>query len=224
MTEKILALIPALNAELTIGPVVSSLKNFASDVVVVDDGSSDRTGQVARDAGAIVLRHEANQGKGAGLKTGFQYALDRGFDAVITLDADGQHLPSELPKFIKVWSETGADLIVGSRRHLFDQMVFKRRIANRFSAWMIAALAGLSIDDSQTGFRLYSSRLIRQLAMKSDGFAAESEALVQTGKLKLPFASVPIELGFVDGLSTSHYRPVADTLRIAWFVIRARVS
>ncbi len=98
MTERIVGLIPALNAEGSIGAVIRSATPYVSQVVVVDDGSSDRTGAVAKEAGATVLRHEVNRGKGAALKTGFHWAVENGFDGVITLDADGQHLPSSRPR------------------------------------------------------------------------------------------------------------------------------
>jgi glycosyltransferase involved in cell wall biosynthesis len=222
MNEHFTALIPALNAEKTVPPIVAGCLEQISHVLVVDDGSSDRTGRVAADAGATVLRHEVNRGKGAALKTGFAWALQQGFDGVVSLDADGQHLPTEIPKFLQTRSETAADLIIGSRRHLFGGMLPRRRMANTFSAWAIARASGTGVDDSQSGFRLYSANLLRSVHLASDGFDMESEVIIRAGRLGLKVITVPIELGFVDGLSTSHYRPVADTLRIAWTGIKAR--
>ncbi|HEX7150842.1 MAG TPA: glycosyltransferase family 2 protein [Thermoanaerobaculia bacterium] len=219
---KILALIPALNAERTLPPVVAeALKHL--ETVVVDDGSRDRTGDVARAAGATVLRHEVNRGKGGALKTGFAYALERGYDGVVTLDADGQHLASEIPKFLRAAEETKADLIIGGRSHLFAQMLPRRRIANRFSAWCIAKTSGTGVTDSQSGFRFYSANLLRTLTLRTDGFDMESEVIVRAGRRGLRVQTIPIDLGFVDGISTSHYKPLADTLRIAWTVFRSRL-
>jgi glycosyltransferase involved in cell wall biosynthesis len=215
-------IIPALNAARTVGNVVTEARKHHEPVVVIDDGSTDGTGDVARAAGAIVLRHEVNRRKGAALKTGFAWALENGCNAVITLDADGQHLPSEIPKFIEQYARGGEDLIIGGRAHLFEHMLPRRRNANRFSAWCIAKCSGADITDSQSGFRLYSARLLRALKLRTDGFEMESEVIVLAGKRKLRIITIPIDLGFVDGLSTSHFRPLLDTLRIAWTVMRAR--
>jgi glycosyltransferase involved in cell wall biosynthesis len=224
MSERVMALIPALNAAKTIGPVVQeSLRNL-DDVVVIDDGSTDGTADVARAAGAThVLRHEVNRGKGGALKTGFAHALANGFDAVVTLDADGQHLAQEIPKFLDARARTGADLIIGGRAHLFDRMLPRRRMANRFSAWAIAKASRTGITDSQSGFRLYSACLLRGVSLRTDGFDMESEVIVRAGWGGYTVITTPIELGFVDGVSTSHYKPLLDTLRIAWTVFRARM-
>jgi glycosyltransferase involved in cell wall biosynthesis len=223
MTERLLVLIPALNAEPSLGDVVQSCRRFMETVIVVDDGSTDRTGEVARAAGAAVLRHDVNRGKGAALKTGFTYALQNGFDGVITLDADGQHLPTEIPKILAARAETGADLIIGGRAHLFEQMLPRRRRANRFSARTIAWAAGSEVTDSQSGFRFYSAKLLGAVALRSDGFDMESEVIVRAGRGGFRVLTIAIDLGFVDGLCTSHYKPLADTLRIAWTVVKTRV-
>jgi len=222
VTERVLVLIPAFNAVRTVAGVVRECKSVAADVLVVDDGSADATGSAAAAAGAHVLRHPKNRGKGAALKTGFVYALENGYDAVITLDADGQHLPREIPKFLACRGETRADLIIGGRAHLFDQMLPRRRLANRFSAWSIAKASKTGITDSQSGFRLYSARLLRAVKLRSDGFDLESEVIVRAGCDGFGVITTPIDLGFVDGLSTSHYKPLSDSLRIAWTVFRAR--
>ncbi len=223
MTERIAVIIPALNAERTVPRVVQKARLKIEPVVVIDDGSSDATGEVARAVGAIVLRHDVNRGKGAALKTGFAWARENGYDGVITLDADGQHLPGEIPKFLQEREESGADLIIGGRAHLFEQMLPRRRNANRFSAWCIAKCSGQRITDSQSGFRFYSARLIDGIKLRTDGFDMESEVIVRAGRRGYKIVTIPIELGFVDGLSTSHYKPLKDTLRIAWTVTRARL-
>ncbi len=219
---KFLVLIPALNAEKSIGDIIRGCLRVTENAVLVDDGSSDRTGEVAREAGASVLRHEVNRGKGAALKTGFAYALEKGFEGVVTLDADGQHLPGEIPKLVAARESTGADLIIGSREHLFDQMLVRRRLANRFSAWSIAKTSGTGVTDSQSGFRFYSADLLRSVTLKSNGFDMESEVIVRAGRGGFRVIVVPIELGFIDGVTTSHYRPLGDTLRIAWTVFKTR--
>ena len=223
MSEKVVAIIPALNAERTLPGVIEQARRQIEPVVVIDDGSRDRTGDVARAAGAIVLRHEVNRGKGGALKTGFAWARENGYEGVITLDADGQHLPSEIPKFLRQRESGGEDLIIGGRAHLFGQMLPRRRNANRFSAWCIAKCSGVPITDSQSGFRFYSARLIDGIDLRTNGFDMESEVIVRAGRRGFRIVTIPIDLGFVDGLSTSHYRPLKDTLRIAWTVTRARL-
>ena len=223
MSEKTLIIIPAYNAARTVADVVKSCVNIISNILVVDDGSRDDTAAAAKSAGAEVMSHSRNRGKGAALKTGFAWALEHGFDAVITLDADGQHLPHEIPKFLACREETHADLIIGGRAHLFAQMLPRRRLANRFSAWTIAKASKTGITDSQSGFRLYSANLLRNVRLRTDGFDMESEVIVHAGRRGFKVVTTPIELGFVDGISTSHYNPLKDTLRIAWTVTRARL-
>ncbi|HUP47176.1 MAG TPA: glycosyltransferase family 2 protein [Thermoanaerobaculia bacterium] len=223
MTERIAVIIPAFNAAPLIGPVVRASLEQIPAVAVVDDGSSDGTGEVAAKAGARVLRHERNRGKGAALKSGFAWALDNGYDGVITLDADGQHLPQEIPKFIRARAESGADLIIGGRARHFSGMLPRRRAANRFSAWTISIAAGTPVTDSQSGFRFYSATLLRAFPLRADGFDMESEVIVRAGRGRLRILTIPIDLGFIDGVATSHYRPVKDTLKIAWRVVRTRV-
>jgi len=222
VSEKVAVLIPAFNAGRSVGEVVRGSREWIRDVVVVDDGSTDNTAPAARDAGAEIVSHAHNRGKGAALKSGFAWALEHGYDAVITLDADGQHLPREIPKFLRCREQTGADLIIGGRAHLFGEMLPRRRMANRFSAWSIARASRTGITDSQSGFRLYSARLLRSVRLHTDGFDLESEVIVRAGLGGFKVLTIPIDLGFVDGLSTSHYKPLKDTLRIAWTVFRAR--
>jgi glycosyltransferase involved in cell wall biosynthesis len=219
---KVFALIPALDAGATIADVVRQSRDHVQAVVVIDDGSTDGTSDVARAEGAIVLRHEVNQGKGASLKTGFKYAVDNGYDGVITLDADGQHLPSEIPKILGAAQQENADLVIGGRSHLFDHMLPRRRVANRFSAWSIAKCAGTRVTDSQSGFRFYSTKLLRAITLRTDGFDMESEVIVRAGRGGFKILTTPISLGFIDGISTSHYKPLKDTMQIAWTVFRTR--
>jgi glycosyltransferase involved in cell wall biosynthesis len=141
---------------------------------------------------------------------------------VITLDADGQHLPREIAKLLRERERGGCDLIIGGRSHLFDEMLPRRRMANRFSAACISLASGAKITDSQSGFRFYSANLLRNLKLHTDGFDMESEVIVRAGRRGFGIVTIPIDLGFVDGLSTSHYKPLKDTLRIAWTVARAR--
>jgi glycosyltransferase involved in cell wall biosynthesis len=222
LIDDVAVIIPALNAAKSVGPIIAEAKKYVGNVVLIDDGSSDGTGDVGRDAGAIVIRHDVNRGKGGALKSGFLWALDRGLDGVITLDADGQHLPRQIPEFIEERRVSGADLIIGGRAHLFGGMLPRRRMANRFSAWAVAKASRTKIKDSQSGFRFYSSRVLREIPLRAEGFDMETEVIIRAGVRGLKVVQIPIDLGFVDGLSTSHYKPLLDTLRIAWTGFRAR--
>jgi glycosyltransferase involved in cell wall biosynthesis len=224
MPDRFMIAIPAKDAEKTVGKVVAQCKQLLPDVVVVDDGSTDRTGEVARANGATVLVHEVNRKKGAALKTAFSHALQNSYTAVITLDADGQHLPTEIPKLIRAREDTQGDLIIGSRAHLFENMLPRRRRANRFSAWAVGFAAGADVDDAQSGFRIYSDRLIGTIRAGSDGFDFENEIIVRAGRAGFKIVMVPVDLGFVDGIPTSHYKPVKDTAKIFWTVTRTAVG
>jgi glycosyltransferase involved in cell wall biosynthesis len=217
---KVAVLIPAFNAARTLEPVLRGALEQIPIVAVIDDGSVDGTADVAARAGATVLKHEVNRGKGAALKTGFRWACEQRLDGVITLDADGQHLPREIPKFLACHGETRGDLIIGGRAHLFGQMLPRRRIANEFSAWTIAFASGTNVTDAQSGYRFYSTPLLRSVKLRSNGFAMESEVIVRAGRGGFKVLTTPIDLGFVDGLSTSHYKPLKDTLTIAGVVFR----
>ena len=168
-----------------------------------------------------MLRHEQNRGKGSALRTAFDDLFGRGFDAVLTLDADGQHLAEEIPK-LRAGLVPGIDLVLGSRQALFEGMVLQRRLANRCSARLISFAAGCRVGDAQTGFRIYRRRLVEATGFPEPRFEAESAVVVRAARLGFKIAGVPVRLGFVDGRRTSHYRPVVDSLRIALAVVRAR--
>ena len=214
-------IIPAFQAEASIADVAGRSRKFSDHVLVVDDGSTDATEKQAIQAGAQVLRHPHNQGKGRALRTGFEYFFSRGHEEVITLDADGQHLPEEIPKLLAA-RELQADMVIGSRATLFAGMHGVRLWSNTLSSKVISAVAGEAIDDVQSGFRLYTRKLIQTTGFAEPRFEAESAVVVRAIRYGLRIALTPVELGFVDGRRTSHYRPLVDSLRIAMAVTRAR--
>jgi hypothetical protein len=148
--------------------------------------------------------------------------MTRGFDGVITLDADGQHLPEEIPRLLELAPD--ADLVLGTRAHLFAEMTSLRRLSNRLSSSAISFAAGRSISDVQTGFRYYSRTLIERLGLPTGRFEAESALVVRAVRCELRVRTTPVRLGFADGMTTSHYRPVIDSVRIAAAVIGARLG
>jgi len=222
MTRRLAAVIPAYDAEPSVGDVVRATLEMTQPVLVVDDGSVDETGERAREAGAEVIRHDHNRGKGAALRTAFSHLFEQGYHAVLTLDADGQHLASEIPKLVAAW-RAGGDLVLGDREHLFARMSRLRQRSNGISSGLISFVAGRRVGDVQTGFRIYSRRLIQRTGFPEDRFEAESAVVVRAARRGFNIVAVPIELGFADGRCTSHYRPIIDSLRIARAVIAARL-
>jgi len=172
---RILALIPAHNESGRIAPVIDAVK-ARLPVLVVDDGSTDNTSDVARSHGAIVIRQEPNQGKGAALLNGFRYFLGGEYDAVLTLDADGQHDPAEIPLFAEKYERDHSDLIIGRRD--FRKMPFPRNISNTFGTWMFSNALKLYVPDNQSGYRLHSRRLVESMIDSQEhGFEFEVEII-----------------------------------------------
>ena len=218
-----MVVIPALNAEATIGPVVAAARRHVPRTIVVDDGSVDGTGEAARRAGAEVIRHVSNLGKGAALTTAFEALRaerDDALQAVITLDADGQHDPDDIPAFVELHRRERPAIIVGSRQRHFAEMWGPRRAMNRFSSAALRFFTGAHLPDTQSGFRLYDAGFLEALRLSGRRYEAEMEALMQATARSLPIASVPIHLRVVDGRATSHYRPLSDTFRIIGTVLR----
>ena len=220
---KIAAAIPAYQAAPSVGAVVQGTFEQLREVLVVDDGSTDRTGEAARQAGARLISFPVNRGKGAALAAAFADLFGRGFDGVLTLDADGQHLPEEIPKLLPA-VEAGGDLVLGVRDHLFGEMSAVRRASNRLSSRAISFAAGQRLTDIQTGFRYYSRRLIETVGFPEARFEAESAVVVRAARRGFRIVTVPVHLAFADGRTTSHYRPLIDSLRIAGAVTRARLE
>jgi glycosyltransferase involved in cell wall biosynthesis len=215
---RVCAVIPARDAASTIGSVVHGLRTVLPEarVVVVDDGSTDATGACAAEAGALVLRHDVNQGKGAALQTGFDEALRMEADAVLALDADGQHDPSWAPGLLA--GLMAADMIVGSRLGDRAGMPWLRRATNDVTSWWVSQLARTPIEDSQSGYRAIRSSVLRAIRPVARRFDYESEFLVAAARAGFRIAAVPIPTLY--NAPGSHIRPVQDTVRFVGFVLR----
>ncbi len=213
-------LIPSYNAEKTLGAVAAECLRKGVPVVVVDDGSTDGTARVAAALPVVLLRHEQNLGKGRALRTGFAWALEQGCEAVITIDADGQHDVSAVERLYQFARDNGVDLLIASRHTQFVKMAGLRAFWNRFGVWCMRKRTGFEITDSQSGFRCYSAGLIRSLTLLADGYDLEMEILMKAWRKGFKIASLPVAARVADGRSTSHFRPVRDTWNICKIFLR----
>ena len=212
---EILALIPAYNEAERIVPVIQGAKAHLP-VLVVDDGSRDATSQLAHDCGAQVLRLEPNQGKGAALKAGFQRAIEQGFKAVLTLDADGQHDTAEIPTFLQTWETKRPDMIIGVRD--FSKMPFPRRYSNPIGQWLFNWAVGRFVPDNQSGYRLFSRRLMEaSLDSPVGGFEFEVEIIVICIKRGFSLVGVPIRTIYAgEGSHITPVKHVGRYFRLIW--------
>lgn len=216
------AIIPAYLEQDRIGDVVRRVLEAIRPVVVVDDGSPDRTAAAAEAAGAVVLRHPRNLGKGAALHTGFRYAKERGCEFVVTLDADGQHAPSDIPRFLDAYARTGLPVLVGTRMDDPRTMPAIRRWTNRFMSAYLSREMKQAVPDTQCGFRLYRCAVLPAEAPAAAGYAAESEILLHLAARGVQIGSVPITVIYRDEVSKIH--PLRDTLRFFRMVRRFRMQ
>jgi len=191
----IAVLIPALNAAQTLSEVLLKVHSFVPPecVFVVDDGSTDETSLIARESGACVVRHAENRGKGAALRSGFERILaETRYQRVITMDADLQHDPAEIPKFVLRWNAGGADVIIGSRRRIGSGMPIHRMLSNTITSLLVSARAGVVVRDSQSGYRCISRKVLSAVEFSSDGFEAETEMLIKAARRGFMIDFVPI--------------------------------
>lgn len=207
-------LIPAYNAAQTITGVVREALQTGFPLLVVDDGSVDGTAGRLRELPVEILSHPENRGKGSALRTGFAWARAHGFTGVVTVDADGQHDVSAAPLLAATAVGRGVDILIASRAVQFRQMAGLRSFWNRFGGWCMKRRTGFDIDDSQSGFRYYSARLLREVALSADGYDMEMEILLKAWRGGFRIDSIPVAARVADGRATSHFRAVPDTWRI----------
>lgn len=207
--QNFLVILPAYNESRFIERLVNDLRALSVPLLVVDDGSSDGTGELAEAAGATVIRMDGNKGKGFALAAGFEYAWEGGYDAVVTMDSDGQHDPRDVMRFFDVYNRTGIPVLVGNR--IFDRkrMPWIRRVTNDRMSHMLNRRMKQYIADTQNGFRLYQTDVINMVRSESTGFAAESEILLKLDEIGIRMGSVPVAA--IYGSEKSHIRPLHDT-------------
>ena len=224
MRTDIAALIPAYQAEPTVGTVVAGARAHLARVLVVDDGSADATPARAAAAGAEVLRHEGNAGKGAAIVTGLRALAATGVGRALTLDADGQHLADEIPTLLAASDATPGGIVVGVR--LKEGHAIAR--ANRFGNWiadsLLRLIAGRPLPDTQCGFRIYPVAATLALGAGGQRYEFETEILLRAARRGVPIVGVPVRVHYPPiAERVSHYRPWVDTLRIIAVVLRVLV-
>ncbi len=215
---KIGVIIPAFNEAETIPHLIEHLLPLVNEVVVVDDGSTDSTAEEAKTRGARVLRHPMRMGKGAALRTGFQYALKEDFHAVITMDGDGQHDWREVPKFIQAARKGEGGIIIGNRMGDVHNMPLVRLWTNRVTSWIISRLSHQRIEDSQSGYRLIRMGVLRNVKLVTSNFDTESEILIEASRKGYRIRSIPIKTIYLD--ESSKIKPLLDTLRFTKLVLK----
>jgi len=221
ITKTIAVLIPAFNAEYSLAKLVNRLRNAIGDVqiIVVDDGSLDRTNEVANSIGAIVLRHEKNQGKGAALQTGFDFLNKQiGIEFIVTIDADLQHQPEDVPKFLIIQQKTNADIVIGWRERIGTQMPLHRKLSNTITSALVGMRTGVKIKDSQCGFRLIRRTVIERVQLESTGYEAETEFIIKAACRGFKIEFVPVQT--IYGTEKSYMRHWATTVNFIKVIFR----
>jgi glycosyltransferase involved in cell wall biosynthesis len=230
LAQRICVVIPALNESLRIREVVEGALAHCPNVIVIDDGSDDGTSECVSDLPIVLLRHEQRQGKGASLREGFAEALRRGYDGVLTMDGDGQHLADDIPRLLDAAARFPGSLILGSRLRKRAQQPFHRRCANEFGDWGISWGCGYRIADTQSGQRYYPAKVCALGDVPGEDFVFEAQILISAARdLGVRAVSVPIESryqgpGVAGQFRKSHFRPLRDLYRITSHVVKQVLS
>ena len=219
MSRNILVVIPAFNEEKFLEELIKRIERHfpPQNILVVDDGSTDNTYEIARNLGVLTLRNQPNRGKGFALNRGFQFAVEHGFDGVITMDADLQHDPDEIPLFIEAYDQ-GCDVVIGSRWRDLGSMPLDRYLSNRLTTTIIDTLAGCRVEDTQSGYRLIKSDVLKKVRVKASHYDAESELIVKAARAGFKICNVPIKT--IYGQEESSINKFLDTYRFIKLVFR----
>ena len=216
-TSGICVLIPAFNEEKNIGRVVSEVLSLGFKTIVIDDGSTDSNARIVQALGADCVVSQRNEGKGAAIQRGFDRFLSQNFDAVILMDADGQHRAQDLHKFVAALGEPRGELLIGDRMACPSGMTWVRVLTNRFMSLLISLAAGQSVPDSQCGYRALTRKAVSILRLRTQRFEAESEMILSAARAGFKISSIPVESVYRD--EVSHIHPVRDSLRFFKFFI-----
>ncbi len=212
--KKVIAVVPAYNEEESIGKLVRELGSYVDSIIVVDDGSVDETYDMAVEAGAIVLQHPKNMGKGAALKTGISKALELDADVIVAIDGDAQYNPAEIPKLITKLNE-GYDIVVGCRE-LSKEIPFVRRLSNIISSALLRILFKIPVKDTQCGLRAFTRTTLKKVPIRERGYLVESQILVDAARSKLKMGEVPVAVSYSG--SKSKINPLRETMLFVLFL------
>lgn len=219
--KKILVLIPAYNASKTLSFLIEQISPFfkKEDILVVDDGSNDLTFDIAKEKKVIVFQHHKNRGKGQALLTGFDYALKKGYESVLTMDADFQHPPYIIKDFLSKKEKNKTTILIGTRRRDLKKMPLHRFLSNTLTSLAISIIAGKRIYDSQSGYRLMPMACFKKMRLRSKKYELESEILLKACRLGFKIDSVLIPTVYTG--SKSFINPCKDTLRFLYLLWRS---
>ena len=215
---RICVIIPTYNESRAIADLINQIAKLGLEVIIIDDGSSDNTVKIATACGAKVLPNLKNMGKGASLIKGYNFALQHGFDAVVSMDGDGQHSPSDLPAFIQKAKTSASALIVGNRMGMTKTMPVLRQITNFLMSKFISLIVKQHIPDTQCGFRLAKKELLSKIGLSTSKYETESEVLIKAARLGFKIESIPVETIYSG--QKSQINPLVDSLRFLRFMIR----
>jgi len=214
---RICVIIPTYNESLAIAGLINQIAKLGLDVIIIDDGSVEDTVKITTACGAKVFCNPKNMGKGASLIKGYKYALERGFDAVISMDGDGQHSPDDLPAFIQKAQTSQSALIVGNRMGLTKEMPALRVITNFLMSKLISLIVKQHIPDTQCGFRLIKKELLTKIDLSTSKYETESEVLIKAARLGFKIESIPVKTIYSG--QKSQINPWVDTLRFLRFIV-----
>ena len=213
-------LIPCLNEEVAIRSVVESVLALGVPVIVIDDGSDDRTPDIVATLPVTLLRHTERCGKGEALRHGFREALRQGFDAVLTMDGDGQHLASDIPRIVAAAAQYPGHMVIGARLRDLGQQPKGRRRANAIADWGISWACAQPVADTQSGQRWYPRAALDLVDLPAENFVFEAAILIAASREKqLGVVSVPIASRYHGEFRRSHFNPVRDVSRITFYTV-----
>jgi glycosyltransferase involved in cell wall biosynthesis len=214
---KIWIIIPAYNEAKSLDSLLKELKEKDLPIVVIDDGSKDNTFEIAKEKADVVIRNKRNLGKGVSLKEAISYLLKKeNFDYIITMDADGQHAPSDLDKFLKE-AENGEYFVIGNRMNNPENMPKIRVFTNRLMSFLISQIVGQKIPDTQCGYRLIKREVLEKIKIKTNKFEIDSEILIRAAKEGFLIKSIPIR-SIYSKTRKSKISPFMDTIRFIKFI------
>ena len=204
----LLACLPAYNEEGVIGELIKKITPLVDSVVVCDDGSTDLTSKESQDAGAFVIQHKQNKGKGAALQSLFDFARHSNADVIVTIDGDGQFLPEEIPKLTEDIKNGKSDIVIGYRFETEKDMPSYRKIGNKVLDELSKTASNLNLRDTQSGFRAYSKKAIEKINFKNNGFVADSEILIDASTKDLTISEQHVTVLYNTGTRTSTQNPI----------------